>query len=94
MLKKRVELEERDLGREPLTADEMDALIGNRSHLDFLNPKNEFYSKMRMKENPPSRAEALKWMAKEPNLIRRPMVVRGVHIVLGYDEARLKKMIS
>lgn len=94
MLKKGVELEERDLGRELLTSDELDVLIGDRNHLDFLNPKNELYRKMRMKEDLPSRAEALKWMAKEPNLIRRPLVIRGGQMVLGYDEERLKKLSS
>jgi arsenate reductase-like glutaredoxin family protein len=47
-----------------------------------------------MKEKPPSRAEALKLMAKEPNLIRRPVVICGKEIVLGFDEAALKKLIS
>ena len=67
MLEKGAELEERDLGKDPLSADELDTLIGKRNYLDFLNSRNELYRKMRMKEKPPSRAEALKWMSKEPN---------------------------
>ena len=94
MLEKGAELEERDLGKDPLSADELDALIGKRNYLDFLNPRNELYRKMRMKEKPPSRAEALKWMSKEPNLIRRPIVIRGGEFVLGFDEDKLKKLAS
>lgn len=45
-----------------------------------------------MKENPPSRADALKMMAAEPNSIRRPVVISGTKIVLGYDEEALKKL--
>jgi arsenate reductase-like glutaredoxin family protein len=45
-----------------------------------------------MKDNPPSRKEALKLMAAEPNLIRRPVVLRGSDIVLGYDEEALKRI--
>lgn len=45
-----------------------------------------------MKERPPSRAEALKLMAAEPNLIRRPVVIAGKEIVLGYDEPKLKAL--
>lgn len=45
-----------------------------------------------MKEDPPSRADALKMMAAEPNLIRRPVVISGKRIVLGYDEEALKKL--
>lgn len=92
MLAKKVELEEHDLAKDPLTADELDALIGKRNHLDFLNTRNELYRKLRMKENPPSRAQALKWMSKEPNLIRRPIVVRGGEVVLGFDAQGLEKL--
>ena len=92
MLAKGAQLEERDLGKDPLTADELDALIGRRNYLEFLNPRNELYRKLKMKENPPSRAQALKWMSKEPNLIRRPIVVRGGEIILGYDEDGLESL--
>ncbi len=92
MLEKGAEMEVRDLGRDPMTADELDALIGRRNYLEFLNPRNELYRKLKMKEKPPSRAEALKWMSKEPNLIRRPIVVRGGEMVLGFDEAGLEKL--
>jgi len=47
-----------------------------------------------MKVNPPSRAEAIKSMAKFPNLIRRPVVIRGDQIVLGYDEEAYKKLLK
>jgi len=87
-----VELAERDLGRDPLTIDELDRLIGKRNYLEFLNPKNELYRKLRMKNRPPSRAQALKWMSKEPNLIRRPIVVRGAETVLGFDEEKLSAL--
>ena len=93
MLAKGAALEERDLGKDPLTADELDALIGRRNYLEFLNPRNELYRKLKMKENPPSRAEALKWMSKEPNLIRRPIVVRGGEIILGCDEEGFEKLL-
>jgi len=87
-----VQLELRDLGKEPLTAEELDRLIGDRDYRSFLNPQNELYRKRRMKEKPPSRAEALRLMAREPNLIRRPIAIRGSRIVLGYDEESLKEL--
>jgi arsenate reductase-like glutaredoxin family protein len=92
LLDKGVELDEHDLGKERLTADQLDALIGKRSHLDFLNTRNEMYRQRKMKENPPTRDEALKLMAQEPNLIKRPIVIRGGQMVLGYDEEGLRKL--
>ena len=39
-----------------------------------------------MAEKPPSRAEAIKLMSKTPNLIRRPLLVQGSRIIIGFDE--------
>ena len=86
------QLDEHDLGKNRLTAEQLDALIGTRNHLDFLNHRNEMYRLRKMKENPPTRVEALKLMAQEPNLIRRPIVIRGGQMVLGYDEEGLRKL--
>ena len=93
MLEKKAELEERDVGRQPLTAAELDALVGARSHLDYLNPKNELYRARKMKEHPPSREEAIRLMAKEPNLIRRPILRRGNQWVFGFDAARFENIL-
>ena len=73
---------------------ELERLIGSRDYREFLNPRNELYRERGMKEKPPARAEALKLMAEHPNLIRRPILVKGSEIVLGFDEARLASLIS
>ena len=90
--KKKVELETRDLGKDRLSVAELDQLIGRRDHRKFLNPRNELYRTRKMGENPPSRDEALNLMAAEPNLIRRPVALRGSEIVLGYDEEALNQL--
>jgi arsenate reductase-like glutaredoxin family protein len=38
-----------------------------------------------MKQNPPARAEALRLMSENPNLIRRPLLVRGRRIWFGFN---------
>ena len=65
---------------------ELDRLIGNRDYRLFLNSRNDLYRERGMKENPPSRPEALRLMAENPNLIKRPILVTGREIVLGFDE--------
>lgn len=82
----------RNLDTQPLSVAELDALIGDRDYKLFLNPRNELYRKRKMKDNPPARSEALKLMAATPNLIRRPVVIRGRQIILGFDEPALKKL--
>ena len=88
------ELESRDLDKERLSEGELDALIGSRDYKDFLNTRNEMYRARKMKEHPPTRAEAIKLMAKEPNLIRRPVVIRGSQMVLGFDEEAYRKLLQ
>jgi len=90
--KQKVELDLRDMGKDRLSVEELDQLIGKRDHRTFLNTRNELFRTKKMKDNPPSRKEALKLMAAEPNLIRRPVVLRGSDIVLGYDEEALKRI--
>ncbi|MBI3663417.1 MAG: hypothetical protein HY234_10260 [Acidobacteria bacterium] len=94
MLKKGVELELRDLDKQRLTIAELDELIGQLDYKLFLNPRNELFRRLKMNVKPPSRAEALKLMAANPNLIRRPIVVRSGYVVLGCDEPALKKLVG
>jgi arsenate reductase len=88
------ELESRDLDKERLSAEELDTLIGSQDYQQFLNTRNELYRTRNMKEHPPSRAEAIQLMAKEPNLIRRPVVLRGTQMVLGFDEEAFRKLVK
>jgi arsenate reductase len=86
LLEKKVQFDSRDLNKQRLTEAELDQLIGNRDYKEFLNYRNELFRKRNMKEHPPSRGEAIRLMAKEPNLIRRPLLIRGSQIILGFDE--------
>jgi arsenate reductase len=76
--------EEVDLNK-GLSVAELDRLIGKRDYREFLNTRNELYRERGMKENPPSRADALKLMSEHSNLIRRPILVDGEKILLGAE---------
>ena len=71
----------------------MNALIGDRDYKTFLNPRNELYREKKMKESPPPRAEAIALMAKNPNLIKRPILVKGKQILLGFNPAEVRKVL-
>jgi len=85
-------VDEIDLNR-GLSAVEIDRLIGSRDYRSFLNTRNELYRERKMKENPPSRAEAIRLMAQHPNLIRRPILVGGGNIALGFDEKSFNDVV-
>ena len=76
----------RDLAKERLGAVELERLIGKHDHEDFLNPRSELFRKKHMRDDPPSRREAIRLMARDLDLIRRPVIVAGGRVVIGYDE--------
>jgi arsenate reductase-like glutaredoxin family protein len=51
------------------------------------------YRRLNMKEKPPSPRATIRLMAKEPNLIRRPLTIKGVTFVAGYDEEALLRLL-
>ena len=91
MAEKGADLELIDLNK-GLSVDELDKLIGKRDYIPFLNSRNVLFREMGMKDNPPPRATALKLMSENPNLIKRPVVVAGKKIVLGFDSDALGEL--
>jgi len=89
---KGAEFEEIDLSR-GLSVAELEKLIGKRDYKEFLNTRNELYRDRGMKENPPPREEALRLMSENPNLIRRPILIKGNRMILGFDEEAFAGML-
>jgi len=82
----------RDLTKQRLTAAELEKLIGKRDYTEFLNSRTELFRKRDMAEHPPSRKQAIHLMSQEPNLIRRPVVVAGGRVVVGFDENGMARL--
>ncbi|MEQ1945872.1 MAG: Spx/MgsR family RNA polymerase-binding regulatory protein [Bryobacteraceae bacterium] len=86
-----IKVEEVDLNQ-GLSEAEIETLIGKRDHKPFLNFRNELYRERKMKANPPAREEAIKLMSQHPNLIRRPILVKGSRIAIGFDEDEFREL--
>jgi arsenate reductase-like glutaredoxin family protein len=87
LLDLKLHFDSRDLDKQPLSESELEKLIGTRDYKNFLNTRNDLYRERNMAEKPPTRPEAIKLMSKTPNLIRRPLLVSGSQIIIGFDEA-------
>jgi arsenate reductase len=90
----RVELDERDYAKAPPNAAELKVLFAERDPRDFLNPKSPAFKALGLKGKSLTAAEALALMAKEPNLIKRPLVVARGDIVAGFDRERLRALLA
>lgn len=85
-------MEEYDYSKKPLTEEVLEEIIGSRDIVRFLNPRSDLYRERKMKEKPPSREEAIRLMLKEPNLLRRPVVVKGKVVLAGFEEEEFRKL--
>jgi arsenate reductase (glutaredoxin) len=86
-----VQFEEVDMSK-GLSAAQIEQLIGGRDYKLFLNPRNELYREKNMKDHPPPRAEAIGLMARNPNLIRRPILVKDGELIAGFDEEKYSQL--
>jgi len=46
-----------------------------------------------MKLKPPSKDEAIKLMVKDPNLLKRPVIIKGRQKLTGFNEIELKELL-
>jgi len=88
------QLQERDLGKAPLSTAELEALISDADITRFLNTRSALYRERNLRAKPLTKTEAIKLMAQEPNLIRRPIVVKGQTKVVGFDQEQLRTLVS
>jgi arsenate reductase-like glutaredoxin family protein len=89
-----VELEERDFAKAPLSIDELKQLAAGRDPRDFLNSRSPAFKARGLGGKVLSAAQALRLMAEEPNLIKRPLTVVGRRMIAGFDREQLRAALK
>jgi arsenate reductase (glutaredoxin) len=89
----KVDLEEREYGKTPFTEKELRDLIGDDPIESFLNTRTPLYREKNMKQKPPSKDEAIKLMLRDPNLLKRPVIIKGKKKLTGFNEAEVKALL-
>ena len=89
---KGIEIDERDYARNPLTADELREIFGDHDPREFLSTKSPAYKAMGLAGKSLTADDAIALMAKDSNLLRRPLVIAGKEIIAGFDRERLGKL--
>ena len=90
---KKVDFDEREYGKNPFTEKELRDIIGNDPIQPFLNTRTPLYREKNMKEKPPSKDEAIKLMLKDPNLLKRPVIIKGKKKLTGFNEVEVKELL-
>ena len=73
-----------DLAKDPPSRELLDKLIDEDRLEDFLNTRSPAYKEMNLGARKLTKKQAIDLMMKEPNLIRRPLVVAGRKAVFGF----------
>ena len=86
-------MEEREYGKNPLTEKELREIVGDDPIERFLNTRTALYREKNMKHNPPVKEQAIKLMLKDPNLLKRPVIIKGKKKITGFSEAEFKGLV-
>jgi arsenate reductase len=88
------ELDERDYAKVPLSAAELKELFAGRDPREFINPRSPAFKAMGLAGKSLTPEQALALMAKEPNLIKRPIAIAGKEMIAGFDRDRLRAVVK
>ena len=89
-----VELDERDYAKQPLSETELKDLFQAIDPRDYINPKSPAFKAMNLKGKTITPEQAIKLMAQEPNLIKRPFTIAGRKVIAGFDRDQLRKQFG
>ncbi len=92
MQAKKVAFDEREYGKNPFTEKELRDIIGDDPIEPFLNTRTPLYREKNMKQKSPSKDEAIKLMLKDPNLLKRPVIIKGKTRIIGFNEIELNRL--
>jgi arsenate reductase-like glutaredoxin family protein len=85
-----VDVREIDINRDPPTREFLERHIDADRFLDFVSTRSPVFKERPL---PRSKKEAINLMMKQPNLIRRPVLIKGATVIFGFDKARYQKVV-
>ena len=91
-----VDFQERHLFRDPPTIDELIAILKLTTEgLDeILATRSQTYKDLNLDINDLSLSELLTLIHKEPKLLRRPIIIDGHQVIVGYNLQELGKVMK
>jgi arsenate reductase-like glutaredoxin family protein len=78
-----------DINREPPTREFLEKHIEADRFLDYVSTRSPVFKERGL---PKSKKEAIDLMMQNPNLIRRPILIRGSKVLFGFDKDAYAKL--
>ena len=82
-------MDEIDINRQPPTREFLEKHIDASRFLDFVSTRSPVFKERPL---PKSKKEAIDLMMENPNLIRRPILIKGSKVTFGSDKERYAKL--
>ena len=79
--------------KHPLDQVELKAIIGESDPKEFVNSKSPSYRKRKLGNDSVGREDLIHLMVEDPNLIKRPIIIKGKKIVVGFDVVKIKQLV-
>jgi arsenate reductase-like glutaredoxin family protein len=84
-----VDVQEIDINKEPPTREFLEKHIDASRFLDFVSTRSPVWKERPL---PTSKKEAIDLMMQNPNLIRRPILIKGSRVTFGFDKDQYAKL--
>jgi len=84
-----VEVHELDINKQPPSREFLERHVDADRFLDFVSTRSPVFKERGL---PKSKKEAIALMMDNPNLIRRPIVIKGSQVIFGFDKERYGKL--
>jgi len=84
-----VDVHELDINKEPPSREFLERHIDSDRLLDFVSTRSPVFKQRPL---PKSKKEAIALMMENPNLIRRPIMIKGSQVIFGFDKEQYKKL--
>ena len=78
-----MDVHEIDINKEPPSREFLEKHIDASRFLDFVSTRSPVFKDRPL---PKSKKEAIAMMMDNPNLIRRPIVIKGSKVIFGFDK--------
>jgi arsenate reductase-like glutaredoxin family protein len=84
-----VDVHELDINKEPPSRAFLEEHIDAERFLDFVSLRSPVFKERPL---PKSKGEAIAMMMENPNLIRRPIMIKGAKVIFGFDKEQYGKL--
>jgi arsenate reductase-like glutaredoxin family protein len=84
-----MDVHEIDINKQPPTREFLERHVDAHHFIDFVSTRSPVFKERPL---PKSKKEAIDLMIENPNLIRRPILIKGSKVIFGFDKEQYQNV--